>query len=50
VQVRDDEMAGTCSTYWRSEMHTVVWLENMKGKYLGVNGRILLAWILRKYV
>jgi hypothetical protein len=31
-------------------MHTVFWLENLKGRdhleYLGVGGRIILEWIL----
>jgi len=43
-------MGGTCCTYGRNEMHTIVWLENVKERYLGVNARILLEWILRKYV
>jgi hypothetical protein len=34
-------------------MHTVFWLENLKGRDhsedLGVDGRIILEWILGKY-
>jgi hypothetical protein len=34
-------------------MHAVLWLENLKGrdhlKDLGVDGRIILEWILGKY-
>jgi hypothetical protein len=33
-------------------MHTIPWLENMKGRdnfeNLGTDGRIILKWILRK--
>jgi hypothetical protein len=34
-------------------MHTIFWLENLKGRDhledLGVDGRIIFEWILRKY-
>jgi hypothetical protein len=34
-------------------MHTIFWLENVKGRDcfedLGIDGRILLEWILGKY-
>jgi hypothetical protein len=36
----------------RREIHTIFWLENMKGRdraeYLGVDERIILEWILGK--
>jgi len=38
--------------HWRDEMHTKFWSENLKGRdhseNLGVDGRIISEWILRK--
>jgi hypothetical protein len=46
-------VGGTCSTHGRDgEMHTEFWSEKLKGGGLsedvGVNGRIILKWILGK--
>jgi hypothetical protein len=36
----------------RCEMHTIFWWVNLKGRYyledLGIDGNIILEWILRK--
>jgi hypothetical protein len=46
-------MGRACSTHEKDEkcIHTEVWLENLKGgdhlKDLGMDGRIILEWILR---
>jgi hypothetical protein len=45
------EMSGTCST--TGKMHTIFWPGNLKVRDhledLGVDGRIILEWILWKY-
>jgi hypothetical protein len=46
-------MGGECSTHGgRREIHTKFWSENLKGRDqsddLGVDGRIILEWILER--
>jgi len=45
-------MRWACSTHARAKMYTKFWLENFKGrdhsKYLGIDVRITLDWILGK--
>jgi len=47
-------MGRECSTHGRDEMRTHFWSENLKGRdhaeHLGIDGRIILEWILRKQV
>jgi len=54
-QIEKNEMGGACSTYGgRGEVHTVLWCGNLKERdhfeNPGVDGRIILRWILRKWV
>jgi hypothetical protein len=46
-------MGGSCSTDGNDDMHTIFWLENLKGRGhledLGVDVKVILEWILRKY-
>jgi hypothetical protein len=43
---------GACSMHGRGKMHTLFWLENLKGRDtledLGVSGMTILEWILGK--
>jgi len=47
-----DEMGRACGMHGTREMHTIFWLENLKGRDhfedLGTDGRIILKWILKK--
>jgi len=46
-------MGGACSTYGRGEVYIGVWWGNLKKKDHmedpGVDGRIILRWIFRKW-
>jgi hypothetical protein len=51
----DDEMGDSCSTHWRDEKSVQkFWSENLKvrdqSEDLHVDGRIILEWILVKYI
>jgi len=53
-QIEKNEMGGACSRYGvRGEVHTGFWCGNLRERdYLedpGVDGRILLRWIFRKW-
>ena len=41
-----------CHIQWKGEMHTEFWWGNLKErdrlKYLGVDGKIILKWIIKK--
>jgi hypothetical protein len=45
-------MGRACSMHERGEMHIIFWSENPKGREcledLGVDGRVILEWILGK--
>jgi len=45
-------MGRACSLHGTDEMHTKVWFENLNGRDhpedLGINGKIVLKWILGK--
>jgi hypothetical protein len=50
-QMKEDEMGGKCSTHVRDEKFMEL-LENLRGRDysedLGVDGKIILEWTLRK--
>ena len=52
-QIEKDEMGGACSTMGRGEMYVGLWWGNLRERdYLedsGVDGRIILRWIFRKW-
>jgi hypothetical protein len=51
--MKEHKMGGACITCGRNEMHTKLWLGNLKGRshseHLGIDGRIILKWILGKW-
>jgi hypothetical protein len=53
AQIKDGKMGGSCSMNDRDEKRIIVLLENLKrrdhSEDLGVDGRIILEWILRKW-
>jgi len=46
-------MDWACSMHERDHMHTLFWMDNMKGRdhseNLDVDGKIILEWIIGKY-
>jgi hypothetical protein len=50
--VNEDEMGGSYSIHGRLEMHTICYLENLKGRDhsedLDIDGKIILEWFFGK--
>jgi hypothetical protein len=45
-EINKDEMVGECR---RGEVHTGFWFGNMSERDLGIDGRIILIWIFKKF-
>jgi hypothetical protein len=53
-EIENNEVGRACSVYGgKGEMHTGFWWKNLGGRDhmedLGIDGRILLKWIFRKW-